>query len=185
MQEINTDATSRIINHGPVIIITAYDEENKRSTGMACQWNMPLSRFTAMVKFGPLSHTLQCVLKTNKFVINVPLKRSMADVITFGSKHGNEVDKFPLTNFHLLPCVSKEFEHPLRIEEAACCIEMTVERVTPFEDGSKLIVGKTVACSADPTFFKDSIYTCDKDTPDELLTLHHYGGNKFGVTRPL
>ncbi|EKE39192.1 hypothetical protein ENUP19_0259G0056 [Entamoeba nuttalli] len=181
---INKDTASRIINHGPVVMITAYDEENQRTTGMTCQWNMPLSRLSVAVKMGASSYTSKCILKTKKFVINVPTKEILESVRFFGKHHGNDVNKFEETGLHLKQCSTPSFGN-LLITETVCQIELTLDRIIEETDGSKLLIGLVEACWADPKFFKDGSYTYTSKTEEKYLTLHHFGGDNFGISHPL
>ncbi|KAL7719813.1 Flavin reductase like domain-containing protein [Entamoeba marina] len=175
---------TKLLNHGCTIMVTAYDEENKRTTGMTSQWTMPFGYDTICIRFSPVSHTCKCLLQTKKFVVNVPVFRILDQVLYMGGSHGNEVNKFAGSKLHLKQCNTEGFGD-LVIEEALGHVELELVSVTETEDTMKLVIGKIVSCSADPTIFnKEGNWLYDSKTPEDLLTVHHYGSGKFCTSRP-
>ena len=161
-------------------MITSFDTDNNRPTGMTCQWQMTIDDTHNIVKMGTNSNTLQCVLKTRKYVINVPNKRMVKAVNFFGRNSGKTVDKFKETQLHLEKCYSEGFGE-LIISESFAAIEMEVEKLIECEDKSYLIVGKVLACRVRKEFFADGKFLFTKETESDEFPLHHYGGDKFAT----
>ena len=180
MQQIPKEHARKILSPGPVVMITAYDEENKRTTGMTCQWQMVVDDTHNVIKMGTNSHTLQCILKTKKYVINVPIRRYVDQVNFFGRNSGKTVNKFEQSCFHLEDCFTDGFGK-LIIAESFASIEMIVDKLIPFEDNSYMIVGEVQAARAKKEFFDDGKFLFTRETDVNELPLHHYGGDKYGV----
>ncbi|KAL7722488.1 Flavin reductase like domain-containing protein [Entamoeba marina] len=175
----------RLINHGCTVMMTAYDDENKRATGMTAQWSMPLNENTICIKFGAMSHTCKCLLQTKKFVLNIPVRGMLDQVKYFGSCHGNNVNKFKESSLHLKKCNTDSFGE-LVIDEAIGHVELELNKFIEFDDHSKLVFGNVVSCSVAPNYYNKSecCYTFSSNTPENDLTIHHYGSTNYGVSIP-
>ena len=181
MEIIDNQFATKLIGYGPTIMITAYDEEKQHTTGMTCQWHMPIDENHIMVKMGCRSYTSKCMRKTNKFVINVPTTKIKEQMIFFGRNSGETIDKFKETNLHLEECSTEGFGK-LIISECCCCIELElVKLIEDISDHSYCVVGKVKSTKAKPSHFKDGEFKFSKSSPIEELPMHHYGADKFGV----
>ncbi|VDZ83254.1 Flavin reductase like domain [Kluyvera intermedia] len=87
---------SRLLNHGPTILITSYDADSKRRNVMAAAWSMPVEfdppRIAIVVDKGAWSREI--IERNGTFGIVVPGVAAASWTYAVGSISGREEDKF-------------------------------------------------------------------------------------------
>jgi flavin reductase (DIM6/NTAB) family NADH-FMN oxidoreductase RutF len=71
-------------------------DNNGKPSGMIAGWNMKCSMKPPLfaVSLSKKGHTHKLIQQSKEFVIAVPNKKLEESLLLFGSKHGNEIDKF-------------------------------------------------------------------------------------------
>ena len=89
------------------------NDENGNPSGMIAGFNMKCSMDPPLyaVSLSKNGHTHKLIQKTKEFVIAVPNKDLIEEIEIFGSKHGNEIDKFEHTQIKTQP--AKNVKCPL------------------------------------------------------------------------
>ena len=166
---------TRIINHGPCVLISAAD--NERDNLFTVAWNMPLKKSPALVAFeSATSHfTFPLIEHSGEFCISVPTAAIAEQVLKAGRVSGAAIpDKFAAAGLTREP--SEKIRAP-RVAEAAAHLECRVQKITVFE-GSALIIGEVLCAAADESSFSNGTWQFDNG----LRLLHHLGGSAFCVS---
>lgn len=168
--EIEETKAYRLINNGCVVLVTSYHKG--RPNVMPLAWQMPVSAKPPLVAVGVAeSHfTYELVRKSGEFVINVPNKSLLSQVVRCGRVSGKEVDKFELTGLSLARAHS--VMTPL-VDECIGHLECSVVDVYPTGDHG-LFVGEVLSASVEEGLFEEC-WVEDERT----VTLHHLGGDVF------
>ena len=118
-------------------------DKNQKPSGMIVAWKTRISNKPPLyaISLSKKGHTHKLIRESKEFVIAVPNKALEKELLFFGSKHGNEVDKFKETNLETIP--SKHLKTPL-IKEATICYECKL--VNEVDAGDHfLFIGEVVA----------------------------------------
>ena len=109
-KEVPLEFATRLINHGPVIVVSSLFNDKVNLTPVA--WNMPISKNPPeiIIEVGRSHFMFDCILETEDFVINIPSKDFIEDVVKCGSCSGRDVDKVDASNFEIQP--SKSIKSP-------------------------------------------------------------------------
>jgi len=172
--DITLTRASRLINPGPVVLVTARYRD--RINVMPAAWAIPLSKNPPLVGVAiqPSHFTHDLVRRSQQFALNVPGRPLAEAVVRLGSVSGRDVDdKLALVGFTLAE--PQETEVPL-IEECLAWMECAV--VDAFEVGDHtLFVGQVLAARAEQEAFDKTWLS----TEDEAKPLHHLGGALFAT----
>lgn len=179
---------SRLINHGPTVLITSAD--GTRRNVMAAAWSMPVE-FTPpriAVVIDKNTYTRELVIASGAFGICVP-GSAMADLTyAVGSTSGRTLDKFARYDIAAMP--GPILGVPLIESNCAAWLECRLIREPHSEDAYDTCFGEVVAAAADARIFERGRWTFN-EANTALHTLHHLGAGSFvraGVTlhaRPL
>lgn len=171
-KEVNLDLATRLINHGPVVLVTSLYEGRRGVTPVA--WNMPISKKPPQValEIGQKHFIYECILKSKNFVINIPSASFAKDIIKCGSCSGREVDKFEITSF--TPEESKLVESP-RIKEALAVLECVLIEDKHLIEEYGIIPADVKYAEALEEAFTDH-WTLEKE---DFFTIHHLGNKTF------
>lgn len=171
--EIPLSQAIRLINPGPVVLVTARYKDAVNV--MAAAWTTPISHAPPLVgvSISPRRFTHELVSRSGEFVLNVPGRNLLEQVELCGSLSGRDVDKFK--EARLTPVDAKEVRAPL-IEECLGHLECAVVEALDLGDHT-LFVGQVVAAWAEKEAFDDTWLLED----EEAKPLHHLGGAYFGV----
>ncbi len=165
-----TKAT-RLINHGPTVLITStFGEKNNV---MTAAWQMPVSFKPVLVaiSIGHERYSHGLILKSREFVINIPHLKMMKEVLCCGTQSGKDMDKFTVCK--LTPVKAHKVEAPL-IEECIGNIECKLYSIHEAGDHT-IFIGEVLAASVKEGVFDDYL----KVDLDQAKTLHHLGGQVF------
>ncbi|MBU0580322.1 MAG: flavin reductase family protein [Candidatus Margulisbacteria bacterium] len=171
--EIPLDVCTRLINHGPVSLLTsAYMD--KRNV-MALAWLMPVShtpRYLA-IALPQKRYSYELIEKSKEFVLNIPPVALKQLVLNCGEVTGRKVDKFKEHKIKTLP--AKKVGAPL-IEDCVAHLECKI--INEIKAGDhQILVAEIVAASANEGVVSEKgIVNVEK-----AQMLHHLGGAYFGV----
>lgn len=175
-KEISLNKANRLINHGPVLLIsTLY---NKKPNIFTVAWNMPVSHspMTIAIACGERNLSTEAIKKTKEFIINIPDENIKEAVIRCGKTSGRNTDKFKNFNF------TKLESHKLSVYGIGECIghlECRVNNEIKHSDHIIFISDVLYACVDDNKWnFEENIWITEK-----TRTLHHLGGDHFAVSK--
>jgi flavin reductase (DIM6/NTAB) family NADH-FMN oxidoreductase RutF len=153
---------SRLLNHGPTVLITSRDESLDRRNVMAAAWSMPVEfeppRIAIVVDKSTWSREL--IERSGKFGIVIPGVAAANWTYAVGSVSGRDEDKF---NCYGIPVVNgPELGLPVIEEKCLAWMECRLLPVT--------------SAAADERAFIAGRWQFDGD---KLNTLHHLGAGTF------
>lgn len=170
-KEIPVNRASRLINHGPTVLITSAWKD--KINVMTAAWQMPVSfkPLLVAVAIGRTRFTHGLIEKSGEFVIAVPQFGILEKVWCCGTHSGRDTDKFSLCG--LTPLAGRKVKAPL-IEECIGNIECRVSDRHTAGDHT-IFVGEVVAASVQEGAFDEHLQV-DLET---ARTVHHLGGRLF------
>ncbi|KNC92521.1 flavin reductase family protein [Trabulsiella odontotermitis] len=167
---------SRLLNHGPTILITSYDEQTERRNVMAAAWSMPVEfeppRIAIVVDKSTWSREL--IERSGRFGIVIPGVEATNWTYAVGSVTGRDEDKF---NCYGIPVVNGPvLGLPLIEEKCLAWMECRLLPPTAAQEKYDTLFGEVVAAAADAEAFIDGRWQFDDDKRN---TLHHLGAGTF------
>jgi len=170
-KSVPVSSANRLINHGPVILVTSQYEGARNIVTLA--WNTPVSHSPMLVAIAVAKkhYSTELITKSGEFVINVPNVNLLKQVQYCGSVSGRNEDKFK--NSGLTPEPANKVKPPL-IKECIANLECKVVQTISSGDHS-LFIGEVLAASAEEGLFDGIIDTDDQ----RAKTLHHLGGDSY------
>ncbi len=165
----------RLVNHGPVVLVTSSFRESVDVTPIA--WCMPLSDEPALVALSiwPEHFIFYCIRKSREFVLNIPHSFMRAAVVGCGATSGRTVNKF--RRYHL----SKEPSRCVGAPRVCGCLGYIECRLAAKRNYSSrypmLVIARVVYVEVEDNFFHTHWIFSSK----KAKTLHHLGGNVFSV----
>jgi flavin reductase (DIM6/NTAB) family NADH-FMN oxidoreductase RutF len=171
--EVPLSKALRLINPGPVVLVTSEYEETVNI--MAAAWTTPISHDPPLVgvSISPRRFTHELIEQSGEFALNVPGLNLARQVKLCGTRSGRNVDKF--REAHLTPVEAKVVSGPL-IEECLAHLECTLVEHYSLGDHT-LFIGRVVAAQAEAGTFSETWLLDD----EEIKPLHHLGGTYYGV----
>jgi len=173
---------SRLLNHGPTILITSYDAQSQRRNVMAAAWSMPVEfsppRMAIVVDKSAWSREI--IERNGSFGIVVPGVAAASWTYAVGSVSGREEDKF---NAYGIPVVKGPVLGLPVIEEK--CLAWMECRLLPATSAAAqydTLFGEVVSAAADEQAFVEGRWQFDADKRN---TLHHLGAGTFVASGPL
>ncbi|HFZ8993421.1 TPA: flavin reductase family protein [Citrobacter freundii] len=181
-QPVNLDHASRLLNHGPTILITSRDEHSGRRNVMAAAWAMPVE-FTPpriAIVVDKTAWTRELIERSGMFGIVIPGVAATNWTYAVGSISGRTEDKF---NCYGIPVVSGPvLGLPLIEEKCLAWMECRLLPATSAQEKYDTLFGEVVAAAADTRAFKEGRWHFDDE---KLNTLHHLGAGTFVTTGKL
>lgn len=167
---------SRLINHGPTVLVTTAD--GARRNVMAAAWSMPVEfkppRIAIVID--KTTFTRELMTASGTFAVCIPGAAAIDLTYAVGSTSGREVDKF--ARFEIACAPGPELGLPLIEAGCAAWMECRLIREPHTEDAYDTCFGEVVAAAADPRVFVQGRWRFD-DTNADLHTIHHLGGGNF------
>ena len=173
-KEIPINIAYRLINHGPLVLVTSLFKGRIGVTPIA--WLMPISDEPPIValEIWEGHFIYKAILDTGDFVINIP-SSEMADLVRkLGSVSGKKVDKVKEYNVKMEP--ARKINSP-RVKDAIGIIECKVRKDKPLADKYNIILGDCVYAEAEKGVFSDRWHP-ERHGPK---TIHHLRGKIFCV----
>ncbi len=155
-----------------VLITSSY--EGKVNVAVIA-WTTVLSCKPPMHGFviSPQRFTHQLVSGSKKFIINIPDRSIISQVVQIGSITGRKVSKFKQVDLTPIPSLAWGDQGPPRIAECPVHVECEVRKAIDFGD-STLFAGEVVSCSANAALIKNGLYQ-----PGLFEIPYHLGGHDF------
>ncbi len=171
-KEIALSRANRIVNHGPVVLVTC---KGTKANIFTVAWVTPVSHEPPLVGISSdkENYSTEIIKTTGYFTINVPDINLKEAVIKCGTLTGKTCDKFKEAGITPLP--GKKIDVPA-IEECIGHIECKV--INSIEAGDHIFfIGEAVSVYVDPDKFdfKNNVWI-----PQKACIIHHFGGNIFG-----
>lgn len=171
--EIPVKDSHRIINPGPVVLVSA--SHGDASTIATVAWHMPVSSWPKLIALALAAkrYTLELVEASGCFCVNLPDYSLLERVVFCGTYSGRDIDKFRETGFTPVPCGKIP---TLGIGECVAHIECRLNDVLTAGD-HRIVVGEVVAAGAEENLFnRDGVIDITR-----VRLIHHLGGSHFGV----
>ncbi|HEU5296718.1 MAG TPA: flavin reductase family protein [Burkholderiaceae bacterium] len=180
-QPVALDHASRLVNHGPTVLVTT--EHAGRRNIMAAAWSMPVE-FTPpriAVVLDKKTFTSELLQASGYFALCLPVP-ALADLTyRVGSESGRDIedgsDKF--VRHGIAVFAGPTLRLPL-VE--GCCAWLELRRIPEphSEQAYDTVFGEVVSAQADPRVFAQGRWSF-RDDNAALHTLHHLGGGAFAV----
>jgi flavin reductase (DIM6/NTAB) family NADH-FMN oxidoreductase RutF len=167
--------TYRLLNHGPVVLVTA--AAGGKTGLMPAAWVMPVDLAPPLlaVVLSEESHTRELIDASDELSISIPPASMLDKIHAAGQVSGREVDKWGRIGF--VPVPATRVAAPL-VDGCLGWIECrVVERGLAKE--MDLLVCEAVATWAEDDVFRNGEWHF---TDPDRRTLHHMSGGKFFVT---
>jgi len=161
----------RIINAGPLALITASHLDSTTITPIA--WTMPASSSPKLiaVAFAHKRFSLELLLASGGFCINIADETIIDDIMICGKNSGRNINKFHETDLTAVKCNKIDTSY---IDECIAHIECTVYDTYKAGDHT-IVIGEVVDSYSDEDFIlENGIINLEKYSP-----LHHLGGSAF------
>ena len=170
------DHASRLLNHGPTVLITSRDESIDRRNVMAAAWSMPVefspARIAIVVDKSTWSREL--IERSGMFGIVMPGVAATRWTWAVGSISGRDEDKF---NCYGIPAFAGPvLGLPVVEEKCLAWMECRLLPPTAAQDKYDTLFGEVVSAAADERAFSNGHWQFDDD---QLNTIHHLGGGNF------
>ncbi|ELF24985.1 flavin reductase [Escherichia coli KTE161] len=144
---------SRLLNHGPTVLITSFDEQSQRRNIMAAAWSMPVEFEPPRVAIvvDKSTWTRELIEHNGKFGIVIPGVAATNWTWAVGSVSGRDEDKF---NCYGIPVVrGPVFGLPLVEEKCLAWMECRLLPATSAQEEYDTLFGEVVSAAADARVF--------------------------------
>ncbi|EHK0946090.1 flavin reductase family protein [Citrobacter farmeri] len=167
---------SRLLNHGPTVLVTSRDEVSNRRNIMAAAWSMPVEfeppRLAIVVDKTAWSREL--IERSGLFGIIIPGVAATNWTYAVGSVSGRDEDKF---NCYGIPVIKGPvLGLPVVEEKCLAWMECRLLPATAAQEKYDTLFGEVVSAAADERVFVEGRWQFDDD---KLNTLHHLGAGTF------
>lgn len=175
-KEVALEHASRLINHGPTVLVTT--AHGAARNVMAAAWSMPVEftppRIAIVVDKKTYTHEL--MIASGGFGICIPGTALASLTYAVGSESGRRVNKF--AQYGLRFRAGPVLGIPLLEEGCAAWLECRLIREPHTEDAYDTCFAEVVAAAADERVFHQGHWRFDDDNTN-LQTIHHLGGGNF------
>lgn len=167
---------SRLINHGPTVLITSSD--GTRRNVMAAAWSMPVE-FTpprVAVVIDKNTFTRELIAASGVFAICLPGSALIDLTYAVGSTSGRAMDKFE--HFGVDTRVTPLLKLPVPASGCSAWLECRLIPERHTEDAYDTCFAEVVGAAADARIFEKGHWLFEGGNA-ELQTIHHLGGGNF------
>ena len=175
-REVALQHASRLVNHGPTVLVTS--AHGTARNVMAAAWSMPVE-FTPpriAIVIDKKTYTRELIAASGGFGVCLPGMALAALTHAVGSESGRAVDKF--AHYGLAPRIGPVLGIPLLEEGCAAWLECRLIREPHTEDAYDTCFAEIVAAAADERVFKAGHWNFNEGNT-ELQTIHHLGGGNY------
>lgn len=175
-QAVALEHASRLINHGPTVLVTSAD--GTRRNVMAAAWSMPVEFSPPRIAVVIDKHTFtrELVLASGCFGLCVPGASAAVLVHAVGSESGRDVDKFARHGIEAHP--GPVLGVPVIEDGMAAWLVCRRIPEAHTEAAYDTCFAEVVAAAADPRIFSGGHWSVRDDNAD-LHSLHYLGGGQF------
>ncbi|HON56264.1 MAG TPA: flavin reductase family protein [bacterium] len=169
LKKVDLKYTNRLINHGPLVIVSAENGYNRTFTPIA--WNMPVEHSPALIALTIAKENFVNTLikKSKEFCVNVPSIDYLDLVIKLGGVSGKDTDKVKDFKLKIKKCKKINCHY---WSDAIAKIECKLIKTVSISEVD-IFIGEALYCSANENF-KNDCWSADK-----LQTVHHLGNLNF------
>jgi flavin reductase (DIM6/NTAB) family NADH-FMN oxidoreductase RutF len=175
---VKLEHASRLINHGPTVLITSAD--GARRDIMAAAWSMPVE-FTPpriAVVIDKQTYTRELAAASGRFGLIVPGAAMIDLAFAVGSTSGRDIDKFDAFGIETID--GPVFGLPLVERDCAAWMECRLISEPHTEHAYDTCFAEVVSAAADERIFVDGHWNVDESNAP-LHTIHHLGAGKFVI----
>ena len=171
-KEIDLGLATRLMNHGPVILVSSKCGEKINVTTVA--WHMPVSKKPPVLalEIGENHFIFECIKETGDFAVNIPSKELVGEVVKCGSCSGRDNDKIALCGFTAMP--SKRIMSPF-IDESLAVLECVQVGDRHLLEEYNIVLGEVKRAEAEEGAF-DEHWIFEKE---KNRTIGHLGDRTF------
>jgi flavin reductase (DIM6/NTAB) family NADH-FMN oxidoreductase RutF len=177
-QPVQLAHASRLINHGPTVLVTS--AHGGRRNIMAAAWSMPVE-FTPpriAIVIDKNTFTRELVTASGMFAVCVPGAALLDLTYAVGSESGRTIDKFQRHGIAAKP--GPVLGLPVLEQGCAAWLECRLIPEPHTQDAYDTCFGEVVAAAADARVFTHGRWDFRPDNAS-LQTIHHLGGGNFVV----
>ena len=177
-QPVALGHASRLVNHGPTVLITSRSADGTRRNVMAAAWSMPVE-FTPpriAVVIDKRTYTRELVAESGVFGICIPGVALCDITYAVGSESGREVDKFARHGIEWQSGATLGV--PLIKAGCAAWLECRLIPEPHAQDAYDTCFGEVLSASADARVFAQGRWSF-RDDNTALQTIHHLGAGNF------
>lgn len=169
---------SRLLNHGPTILITSRDEQIDRRNVMAAAWSMPVEFTPPRIAVVVDKHTFtrELMQASGTFGLCIPGAALVDLTYAVGSVSGRDLDKF--ARFAISARDGAATGVPLIESGCAAWLECRLIPEPHTETAYDTCFAEVVAAAADSRVFAGGHWNFDAGNAD-LHTIHHLGAGNF------
>ena len=174
-RHVELQYASRLLNHGPTILITSYDAPSDRRNVMAAAWSMPVEFAPPRVAIvvDKSTWTREIIERNGTFGIVVPRVAAASWTYAVGSI-GAAIKQNSMTGES--GSNRPELGLPLIEEKCLAWMECRLLPATAAQTQYDTLFGEVVSAAADERAFVTGRWQFDDD---KLNTLHHLGTGNF------
>ncbi|RIY34921.1 flavin reductase family protein [Psittacicella gerlachiana] len=177
IKPVPLDKVYRLLNHGPVTLISAKVAED--IDVMAAAWTSLLDFDKISVVLDSSSYTRKLVEKSGYFAVQIPTAQQASKVLALGSMSKNtHTDKLERSRIEFVKIQDEQMPF---VANAAAWILCQVIPEPQMQEKYDLFVGRIVAGWADDKIFRDGHWELE-GVSDALRPLHYTAGGQFYLT---
>ncbi|MFN3416553.1 MAG: flavin reductase family protein [Caldimonas sp.] len=177
-QNVRLEHASRLINHGPTVLVTSAHGGHRNI--MAAAWSMPVE-FTPprlAIVIDKRTFTRELIHASGYFGVCIP-GAALADLTyAVGSVSGREIDKF--ARFGIASQAGSLTGVPLLEHGCAAWMECRLIPEPHTEQAYDTCFAEVLSAAADARIFDNGRWSVREDNA-ELHTLHHLGAGRFAT----
>lgn len=169
---------SRLLNHGPTVLITSRDSQSQKRNVMAAAWSTPVEFAPPRVAIvvDKSAWTRELIEASGVFGICIPTAASADLTYAVGSVSGREEDKF--NRFSIPGLNSPTLGVPLIEDGCSAWLECRLLPEAGAQQKYDTLFGEVISASADERIFNHGRWRFETADPS-LFTIHHLGGGSF------
>lgn len=177
-QPVALEHASRLINHGPTVLVTTRSRDGSRRNIMAAAWSMPVE-FTPpriAIVVDKKTFTRELLADSGAFGICIPGAQLVDLSYAVGSTTGRELDKFAQLGIDAVPGPALG----VPVLEAGCAAWLECRWIPEAhtEEAYDTCFGEVLAAAADERVFQRGRWSF-RDDNRALQTIHHLGAGNF------
>lgn len=177
-QRVALEHASRLVNHGPTVLVTSRSADGMRRNVMAAAWSMPVE-FTPpriAIVIDKRTFTRELVSDSGAFGICIPGVALVDLTYAVGSNTGREVDKFD--RYRIEAMLGPVLGVPLIEAGCAAWLECRLIPEPHTQDAYDTCFGEVLAAAADTRVFERGRWSF-RDDNAALHSIHHLGAGHF------
>jgi flavin reductase (DIM6/NTAB) family NADH-FMN oxidoreductase RutF len=177
-QPVALEHASRLINHGPTVLVTSRNGDGSKRNVMAAAWSMPVEfkppRIAIVID--KTTYTWELIEATGVFGICIPTFAALDLTYAVGSVSRRSADKF--ADFGIASTTSATLGVPLIEDGCSAWLECRLIPEPHTQQAYDTCFADVLSAAADSRVFSQGHWSFRADNED-LHTLHHLGAGNF------